>query len=215
MCHASAEVLFHHFDPQLDVFIQKSSETAFSKTSASSKEKTLFGLCTALWWISDWEPGSHIYLKLIRGKRENNAFPPEPPHANYDPTLFSATGPMRGARTMCFLVQVQALPRETENHYQLKKKKSSVIYRKWLEALYPASVVSCPQSPNHPHNLQFCGQRALTRQNKPFTLSQWRWILKSGVHCDCRQSLRRGQVGGVPRWRALPRRSLIFSKREG
>lgn len=37
------------------------------------------------------------------------------------PTLFSVRGPVERIRTICSLVQVQALPRETENHYQLKK----------------------------------------------------------------------------------------------
>lgn len=38
-----------------------------------------------------------------------------------DPILFLVRGPTEGVRTICFLVQVQALPRETENHYQLEK----------------------------------------------------------------------------------------------
>lgn len=38
-----------------------------------------------------------------------------------DSTSFLDRGPVEGIGTISFLVQVQALPRKTENHYQLNK----------------------------------------------------------------------------------------------
>lgn len=163
-------------------------------------------------WLRTWE--SHL-LKTHQRQKRKQCFPPWATPCQLWPHFVFSHRTYERSQNNVLLGSSSGFTKRDRKSLPAGKKKSSVIYRKWLEALYPASVVSCPQSPNHPHNLQFCGQRALTRQNKPFTLSQWRWILKSGVHCDCRQSLRRGQVGGVPRWRALPRRSLIFSKREG
>ena len=108
-------------------------------------------------------------------------------HTDYRPHFVLVRGPVERTRTICFLVQVQALLRETENHYQLKK--SSVIYRKRLGAFYPGPVVSYPQPPNRPHNLHLSQQRVLKRQNKPFTLSQWRGVQTLGVPRDCGQDL--------------------------
>lgn len=52
---------------------------------------------------------------------------------------------------MRFLVQVHALPGETENHYQLRK--IQLFIENDLEGLYAGPGVSCPQHPNHPHDL--------------------------------------------------------------
>lgn len=149
-----------------------------------------------LWCIPNLKPGNQIYLKLISGKRK--LLSPLTTHADYWPTLFVVRGPIEEPEQFACWFKFR-LCRERQEI--ITSWKSSVIYRKWLEVSYPGPMVSCPQSPNHPHNLHFCQQWVWRGQSKPITLSRW-W--------GCRRLEFSGTVGKTLRSESVRRRDATW-----
>lgn len=213
MCCAFVETSPPRFDTWIKFSIQKKCRNIFLPPSAGSKKSgTLFTpVPRELWWIPNLKSRNQIYLELISGKG-GGVFSLEPSHTDYWPHfVFSQRTYGRSQNNLLLSSSSGFAERDRKS---LPVGESSVIYRKWLKVLYPGPVVSCPQSPNHPHNLHFCRQRVLNHQKEPFTLSQWRWMWKLGDQGDCGErpweGTQEGLAGDAP-YPAHPSGSFIFS----
>lgn len=94
--------------------------------------------------------------------------------------------------------------------------KSSAIYRKWLEALYPGPMVSCPQSPKSPSQFTLFSAESIKPSEQAFhpvtvevnaevSSSVWLWKRPWGL---------RGHAGGIPHWCFIPSSTLAFSGKQ-